>query len=78
MAKTNLPARAEFNSVGYSGKALPKKLGIKPGTVVVLVRAPDAFEQTLGELPTDVTVRHRNQGPDTLVHSITSRATRRN
>ena len=62
MAKTNLPARAEFNSVGYSGKALPKKLGIKPGTVVVLVRAPDAFEQTLGELPTDVTVRHRNQG----------------
>lgn len=62
MAKTNLPARAEFNSVGYSGTALPKKLGIRPGTVVVLVRAPDAFEQTLGELPTDVTVRHRNQG----------------
>lgn len=62
MAKTNLSARAEFNSVGYSGTALPKKLGIKPGTVVVLVRAPDAFEQTLGELPTDVTVRHRNQG----------------
>lgn len=62
MAKTNLPARVRSSSAGYSGTALPKKLGIKPGTVVVLVRAPDTFEQTLGELPTDVTVRHRNQG----------------
>ena len=62
MAKTNSPARAGFSSVGYSGMALTKKLGIKPGTVVVLVRAPDTFEQTLGELPANVTVRRRNQG----------------
>ena len=62
MAKTTPPASSGSTSSGYSGTALPKKLGIKPGTVVVLVRAPDTFEQTLGELPTDVTVRHRNQG----------------
>ena len=62
MAKTNPPARVASSSAGYSGTALPKKLGIKPGTVVVLVRAPDTFEQTLGELPTNVTVRRRNQG----------------
>lgn len=62
MAKTNPPATARSTSAGYSGTALPKKLGIKPGTVVVLVRAPDAFERTLGDLPSDVTVRHRNQG----------------
>ena len=62
MAKTNPPASAGSTSAGYSGTALPKKLGIKPGTVVVLVRAPDTFERTLGELPTNVTVRHRNQG----------------
>jgi len=62
MAKMTPPARAGSTSAGYSGTALPKKLGIKPGTVVVLVRAPDTFEQTLGTLPSDVTVRHRNQG----------------
>ena len=62
MAKTNRPANSVSTSAGYSGTPLPKKLGIKPGTVVVLVRAPDTFEQTLGELPTDVTVRRRNQG----------------
>ena len=63
MAKpTSPPATSGSASAGYSGTALPNKLGIKPGSVVVLVRAPETFEQTLGELPTDVTVRHRNQG----------------
>ena len=36
---------------GYSGTPLVKKLGIKPGTAVALVDAPDDFEQTLGRLP---------------------------
>jgi hypothetical protein len=39
---------------GYSGTPLPKKLGIKPGTRLGLVGAPDDFAETLGELPDDV------------------------
>jgi CheY-like chemotaxis protein len=36
---------------GYSGTPLPKKLGIKPGAVVVLLDAPADFVNTLGEVP---------------------------
>lgn len=36
---------------GYSGTPLPKKLGIKPGSVVALRGAPAGFEKTLGRLP---------------------------
>lgn len=36
---------------GYSGTPLPKKLGIKPGSRVVLLGAPRGFSATLGELP---------------------------
>lgn len=35
----------------YSGTPLPKKLGVKPGSIVVLAGAPEGFEETLGELP---------------------------
>jgi hypothetical protein len=48
-----LPAPA-----GYSGTPLPKKLGIKPGAVVALLRAPAGFaERTLGPLPDGVELR---------------------
>ena len=36
---------------GYSGTPLPKKLGIKGGHEVLLVRAPKGFDATLGDLP---------------------------
>ena len=36
---------------GYSDTPLPKKLGIKAGSTVALVGAPEDFEATLGELP---------------------------
>src|SRR5690348_7223619 len=39
---------------GYSGTPLPKKLGIKPGTRLGLIGAPDDFAETLGDLPDDV------------------------
>jgi hypothetical protein len=40
---------------GYSGTPLPKKLGIKPGSVVALVGAPAGFAKTtLGPLPEGV------------------------
>ena len=35
----------------YAGTPLPKKLGIKSGSVVGLIGAPSDFDQTLGELP---------------------------
>ena len=39
---------------GYSGTPLPRKLGIKPGSKVLLVAAPPDLD--LGPLPPDVTV----------------------
>jgi len=45
-----------------SGTPLTKKLGIRPGSIVVLVDAPDGVEATLGELPPDVTLRRGNRG----------------
>jgi len=36
---------------GYSGTPLPKKLGIKPNSVVGLVKAPKAFERALTPMP---------------------------
>lgn len=38
----------------YRGTPLPKKLGIKAGSTVNLVGAPDGFEEGLGGLPTGV------------------------
>ena len=42
---------------GYSGTALPRKLGISEGAIVALRAAPDGFERTLGELPDGVRTR---------------------
>jgi hypothetical protein len=47
---------------GYSGTPLPRKLGIKPGAKLALVKAPDGFDDTLGELPPGVVVRRRAEG----------------
>jgi len=40
---------------GYSGTPLVKKLGIKEGSRVALVNAPEDFQADVGELPADVT-----------------------
>ena len=42
---------------GYSGTPLSTKLGIKPGSRVALVRAPEGFEKTLNPLPEGVRLR---------------------
>jgi hypothetical protein len=39
---------------GYSGTPLVKKLGIKEGSRVAFVNAPNDFQATLGELPDNV------------------------
>ena len=47
---------------GYSGKPLAQKLGVKPGSVVVLVDAPKVAEGLLAPLPDGVTLRRGNRG----------------
>lgn len=44
---------------GYSGTALVKKLGIKPGMQVLFVDPPADYEATLGRLPEGV-IRHKS------------------
>jgi hypothetical protein len=51
-----------MSAAGYSGTPLVSKLGIKPGTTIGLIGAPDDFDDTLGELPDGVTVRRKLQG----------------
>jgi CheY-like chemotaxis protein len=48
---------------GYSGAPLPKKLGIKPDSIVALIGAPDDFEKTLGELPQGVLLQEKATQP---------------
>jgi len=61
---------------GYSGTPLPKKLGIKPGSRVAVVSAPDGFlESILQPLPDAVELRSRARGPlDVLVFFTKRRA----
>jgi len=41
---------------GYSGTPLPRKLGIKEGSRLALVSAPEKFRSVLGELPPGVSI----------------------
>lgn len=44
---------------GYSGTPLPKKLGIREGDRLLLLKAPADFAALLGELPPGVTISSR-------------------
>jgi hypothetical protein len=61
---------------GYSGTPLPKKLGIKEGSRLALVGAPDGFiESELEPLPDQVELRPRVRGTlDVIVFFTKSRA----
>jgi hypothetical protein len=62
-------------NAGYSGKALPQKLGIKDGHKVAVIGAPSGFE--LGALPLGVAVVRGLAGKaplDVLVVFVTRRA----
>jgi hypothetical protein len=43
-----------MSTAGYSGAPLPRKLGMRDGSRVLLSGAPLGFEETLGELPPSV------------------------
>jgi hypothetical protein len=45
--------------VGYSGTALPQKLGMKTGTTLLILSAPQGVDDLLGPLPDGVVVRRR-------------------
>jgi hypothetical protein len=58
---------------GYSGTPLPRKLGIKPGSVVAVVAAPDGFEAALDPLPPGASLRADARGrPDLAVWFVRS------
>ena len=63
-----------MTTAGYSGTPLPKKLGIKPGSRVAVLSAPDRFvESTLAPLPDQVELRSRARGPLDVVLFFTKR-----
>jgi hypothetical protein len=53
---------------GYSGTPLPQKLGIKPGTIVVLIDAPDHYRRLLGQIPSGVNFATRPVGNTKFIH----------
>jgi hypothetical protein len=59
------PVVPDSNLAGYSSTPLPKKLGIKEGSVVCLVGAPGGFE--LEGLPAGAVVRRRGSRDLTMV-----------
>jgi hypothetical protein len=50
---------------GYAGTPLPRKLGVKPGTVVALIGAPDGFLEMLADLAEGAAFHDR---PGTFCH----------
>jgi hypothetical protein len=58
---------------GYSGTPLPKKLGVKEGSVIALIGAPEGFERTLGKLPGGATVTRAPRARATLTLWFVSR-----
>ncbi len=62
-------------SAGYSGTPLPKKLGVKEGSRVAWLGAPEGFDAVIGELPAAVTVVRRLGGHlDVLVQFVRARS----
>jgi hypothetical protein len=60
---------------GYSGTPLQTKLGIREGERVMLLHAPEGFDDTLGPLPDGVQVVRRLSGSaDVVVAFIDRRA----
>lgn len=73
------PVVPPSNLAGYSGTPLPKKLGIKPASILALVDAPPDFESTLGDLPEGTSIRRTlRSGADVTMWFLDSLATLEN
>ena len=57
---------------GYSGTPLPKKLGIRPSTVVALLGAPVGFEEKLAPLPEGVRLTRKTRAADRVLFFVDS------
>lgn len=57
---------------GYSGTPLAQKLGIKPGSQVLLVDAPEAYMSLLAPLPDGVQFGSRLSGSTDVVQVFTA------
>jgi len=57
---------------GYSGTPLPQKLGIKPGTTIVVINEPLKYRKLLGKLD-QVTFSNRIRANSDFVHLFTTR-----
>ncbi len=70
------PVKPDSALAGYSGTPLPKKLGIKPDTVLALLGPPDDFaSRTLGPIPDGVEIRtDLRKAPDLIIWFARSRA----
>jgi hypothetical protein len=63
------------DSGGYSGTPLPKKPGIREGSRVAIVAAPQGFDAVLGALPPGAELRTHARGRlDVIVFFVTRRA----
>jgi hypothetical protein len=62
-----------MNGAGYSGTPLPKKLGIRCGTRLAVVNAPQELPAWLGPLPEGVVQHAAPQADSTLVHLFVTR-----
>jgi hypothetical protein len=60
-------------SPGYSGTPLVKKLGIKAGSSVLIVGAPENYLQFLEPLPADVTFAKRLSPAVNIAHLFTNK-----
>jgi hypothetical protein len=58
---------------GYSGTPLVKKLGIKQDQRVAFISAPGGFDELIGDLPEEVTVKSRLRGPLDVIVFFTKR-----
>ena len=58
---------------GYSGTPLAQKLGIKPGTNVVVINGPENYRKRLGKLPDGARLSDRVTTESDFVHFFTKR-----
>ena len=63
-----------MKTVGYSGTPLAKKLGIKPGTKLFPVAAPDNYYDLLAPLPAGVKRVRKIDEADIALFFVTTRA----
>jgi hypothetical protein len=57
---------------GYSGTPLAKKLGIKPGSEIHLVNAPEHYLELVAPLPEGTSFAPRLAGSNDIVHVFSS------